>query len=122
MLTQVTKSFKFGRRIDHAHHRNLARHALEETVELSEAVHAATVNTDEHDTLIVVTSDHAHTMTLSGYSQRGKDILGLNSEVSDVDKMSYMTLSYANGPSGGQVRREMREDDISEWKSIFRYF
>lgn len=105
--------FVEGGRIDHAHHRNLARHALDETVELSEAIHGATDITDEHDTLTVVTSDHAHTMTLSGYSQRGKDILGLNSEVSDVDKMPYMTLSYANGPSGGRSRRELREDEMS---------
>lgn len=47
--------FVEGGRIDHAHHENLARHALEETVEFSEAIHAATDITDEKDTLMVVT-------------------------------------------------------------------
>lgn len=56
--------FVEGGRIDHAHHDNEARHALEETVELSEAVQAASDITDEKDTLIVVSSDHSHTMTL----------------------------------------------------------
>lgn len=91
--------FVEGGRIDHAHHDNMARHALEETVEFSEAIQAAVDITDQKDTLIVVTSDHSHTMSLSGYSQRGKDILGLNSEMSDIDQMPYMTLNYANGPS-----------------------
>jgi alkaline phosphatase len=111
--------FVEGGRIDHAHHENLARHALEETVEFSEAIRAATEITDEQDTLIVVTSDHAHTMTLSGYSQRGKDILGLNSEASDVDGMPYMTLSYANGPSGGNQRYHMKDDEMSEFIENF---
>lgn len=42
--------------------------------------------TNQEDTLIVITADHAHTMSLSGYSKRGENILGLNSEVSDVGK------------------------------------
>lgn len=107
--------FVEGGRIDHGHHENLARHALEETVEFSEAIHAATEITDEHDTLMVVTADHSHTMTLSGYSKRGTDILGLNSMSSDIDKMPYMTLSYANGPSGGKERHDMKEDEMSEF-------
>lgn len=45
-----------------------------------------------------VTSDHAHTMTMSGYSLRGSNVLGLNSEVSDMDQKPYTTLNYANGP------------------------
>ena len=28
------------------------------------------------DTLIIVTADHAHSMTISGYSDRGSDIRG----------------------------------------------
>lgn len=104
--------FVEGGRIDHAHHMNLARHALEESVEFSEAIRAAMEITDEQDTLMVVTADHAHTMTMSGYSQRGKDILGLNTEVSDIDGMPYMTLSYANGPSGSKKRYKMKDDEM----------
>jgi alkaline phosphatase len=106
--------FVEGGRIDHGHHNNLARHALEETVEFAKAVQAATEITDEKDTLIVVTSDHAHTMSLSGYSHRGTDILGLNSKLSDIDDMPYMSLSYANGPSGGKQRYKMTENEMGK--------
>lgn len=112
--------FVEGGRIDHAHHSNLARHALEETVQFAEAVQAATQVTDEDDTLIVVTSDHAHTMTLSGYSTRGTDVLGLNSMMSDVDNMPYMTLSYANGPSGGKKRDQLVEQEMSEFHFLIK--
>lgn len=103
--------FVEGGRIDHAHHENLAQHALEETVEFSEAIRAAMQVTDVQDTLMVVTADHAHTMTISGYSQRGQSIVGMNSEVSDIDGMGYLTLSYANGPSA-QVRQEIKESPM----------
>lgn len=45
-----------------------------------------------------VTSDHAHTMTMSGYSDRGSNVLGLNTMISDMDSKPYTTLNYANGP------------------------
>ncbi|CRK98187.1 CLUMA_CG011552, isoform A [Clunio marinus] len=104
--------FVEGGRIDHAHHQNFAKHALEETVEFSEAIQTGIEMTSEEDTLIVVTSDHAHTMTMSGYSKRGQDILGLNSEISDVDNLPYMTLSYANGPSGVKKRYKIKKDEM----------
>lgn len=37
-------------------------------------------------------------MTMSGYSQRGSNVLGLNTEISDMDQKPYTTLNYANGP------------------------
>lgn len=46
----------------------MATLALDETKEFSKAVETAKNMTDEDDTLIVVTSDHSHTMTYSGYS------------------------------------------------------
>lgn len=110
--------FVEGGRIDHGHHQNLARHALEETVELSEAVRAVVEMTDEKDTLIVVTADHAHTMTLSGYSRRGKDILGLNSQLDD-DGSPYATLAYANGPSA-KASKTFDENEMSELR--FKFF
>lgn len=55
--------------------------------------------TSDDDTLIVVTSDHAHTMSISGYSRRGDDILGLNGDLSNKDHMPYSTLNYATGPA-----------------------
>lgn len=90
--------FVEGGNIDWAHHETHAHVALDETVMLSNAVKRAVEMTSRDDTLIVVTSDHSHTMTLNGYPHRGSDILG-HPKVSVVDKMPYSTLSYANGPS-----------------------
>jgi alkaline phosphatase len=86
--------FVEGGRIDHAHHENLARHALEETVQFSEAIRTATEVTDEKNTLVVVTSDHSHTLTLSGYSSRGKDILGekKKSNSFEIDNTNILIL------------------------------
>lgn len=57
-----------GGRIDHGHHDGVAARALDETVEFSKAIDLARKRTSEEDTLIVVTSDHSHTMSISGYS------------------------------------------------------
>lgn len=84
-------------RIDMAHHENWARRALDETAEFSRTVELARRLTNETDTLIVVTSDHAHVMTINGYPRRGNDILGLSGSKGS-DNLPYTTLSYANGP------------------------
>jgi alkaline phosphatase len=62
--------------IDHAHHDGYARHALQETSELDDAVTYAARVTNPDDTLIIVTADHSHTLTISAYPERGADILG----------------------------------------------
>nr|XP_018911474.1 PREDICTED: alkaline phosphatase-like isoform X1 [Bemisia tabaci]XP_018911475.1 PREDICTED: alkaline phosphatase-like isoform X2 [Bemisia tabaci] len=90
--------FVEGGRIDHGHHKTKAQKALIETIGFAEAIEVALKTTDPEETLIVVTADHGHTMTISGYPKRGNDILGV-AEVSDVDQLTYTTLSYANGPS-----------------------
>ena len=96
-------------RIDHAHHAGNARRALEDTVELSNAVRRAMEMTREQDTLIIVTADHSHAFTIAGYPHRGNPILGLVKPVPNIDgaatKLSldkngqpWTTLGYANGP------------------------
>ncbi|XP_031628391.1 membrane-bound alkaline phosphatase-like [Contarinia nasturtii] len=85
-----------GALIDKAHHDNYARIALDETREFAKAIALAQSITNENETLIVVTSDHAHTMTYNGHSKRGNDVLGLSSEIA-MDGLPYTTLSYANG-------------------------
>jgi alkaline phosphatase len=93
-----------GGKIDHAHHMGNAFRALDETVALSDAVRAADELTDDADTLILVTADHAHTLTFAGYPVRGNPILGLASEEAasglalDMLGLPYTTLGYANGP------------------------
>ncbi|XP_044759337.1 membrane-bound alkaline phosphatase-like isoform X2 [Coccinella septempunctata] len=91
--------FVEGGMIDQAHHFNLAGKALDETVEFSKAIRRATQLTNEKDTLIVVTADHAHTMIIGGYPKRGENILSLTN-FTDVFPMGgpVPVLSYANGP------------------------
>lgn len=56
-----------GGRIDHAHHRTLARLAIDETLEFHKTVETVSGLVDLDDTLVLVTSDHSHTMTVGGY-------------------------------------------------------
>ncbi len=91
-----------GGRIDHAHHAGNAGQALSETVAFDDAIRAALEMTSRDDTLIIVTADHSHTLTMSGYAERGTPILGLSTmngtPVPAADGLPYTTLGYANGP------------------------
>lgn len=113
--------FVEGGRIDTAHHSSKAHKALDETVEFSKAVQKAVDMTSEDDTLIIVTSDHAHTMSYSGYAERGSDIFGYAGTASDSDY--YTILNYANGPgyktAGKGSRYVPRADEISKYN--FKY-
>ncbi|GBP04313.1 Alkaline phosphatase, tissue-nonspecific isozyme [Eumeta japonica] len=90
--------FVEGGRIDHAHHDTLAMKALDETAEFAKAIEYARKKTNLQETLIVVTSDHSHTMSVAGYSSRKNDIFGVNNAQLALDQLPYATLSYANGP------------------------
>ena len=83
-----------GGKIDQAHHQNHARLALEEMVELENAIKEV-VDMDLDDTLIIVTADHAHSMIFNGYPARGKDIFGV---LTKQNVEPYETLVYATGP------------------------
>lgn len=95
-------------RIDHAHHETNAFRALTETIEFANAVKTGHAKTSREDTLIVVTADHSHVMTISGYAARGTPILGLSTAIDnaggpdtaarDATGLPFATLSYANGP------------------------
>lgn len=86
-----------GGLIDIAHHETKAAISLDETLEFDKAIELARAMTDPQDTLIVVTSDHAHPLTISGYPGRGTDILGLNQYDIDLDGLKYSTLNYPIG-------------------------
>jgi alkaline phosphatase len=98
-----------GGRIDHGHHYGNAFRALTETIEFARAIGIATDRTSAEDTLIVVTPDHGHVFTMSGYPTRGNDILGLTigndhrghpaqEPALDALGLPYTTLGYQNGP------------------------
>lgn len=113
-------------RIDHAHHASNAYRALDDTAELSAAVSAAVAMTDARDTLIIVTADHSHAMSMGGYSTRGNPILGkvvLNDDLGnpepspalDNNEKPYTTISYQSGrgfieAAGGDSRYDYPAD------------
>lgn len=70
--------------------------ALDETIQFSNAIKLAVEMTNRDDTLIVVTSDHSHTMSMSGYPDRGNPIEGLNSYLSDVGMEIGFKTSWNN--------------------------
>ncbi|CAL4060514.1 unnamed protein product, partial [Meganyctiphanes norvegica] len=82
--------------IDEAHHENRARVALDETLSLDKAVQKALEMTSNEDTLIVVTADHSHALTMVGRPDRGHDILGVIGPADD--QLPYTTLMYSSGP------------------------
>lgn len=83
-------------RIDTSHHENRAQLALEEVVELHKAVEYVKANTNDKDTLIIVTADHSHPYTVSGYLPRSRNVLGAG-DFSIEDKMWIFSSSYAQG-------------------------
>ena len=92
-----------GGRIDHANHANNAAKALADLAALDEAVKVALELTNPRDTLIVVTADHSHGLTISGYPSRGNPILdvvrdGRGQPIRREDGKAYTTLNYATGP------------------------
>ncbi|MEX1668142.1 alkaline phosphatase [Zhongshania guokunii] len=92
-----------GGRIDHAHHAGNAFNALNETIAFADAVATAVSLSQRDDTLIIVTADHGHAFSISGYPKRGNPILGKVIEVGSTvpaqasDGMPYTTLGYRNG-------------------------
>ena len=94
-------------RIDHAHHGNNAYRALEDTLALDDAVTTAQKLLGQ-DSLVIVTADHSHTFTISGYPRRGNPMLGLvrgpDGELGkDLNGQPYTTLGYANGSSAAKL-------------------
>ncbi|MFJ1253160.1 alkaline phosphatase [Cupriavidus sp. CuC1] len=102
-----------GGRIDHALHGTNAKRALEDTIAFDDAIKRALSMVDLSDTLVVVTADHDHTMTINGYSHRGNPILGKTTDVKTkqpqaaADGKPYTTLVFGNG---GTPRKPTRDD------------
>ncbi|CAG0906993.1 unnamed protein product [Cyprideis torosa] len=63
-------------RIDHALHMNRAHVALKDVLALDEAVRQTAKMLNSEESLILVTADHSHVMTINGYPKRGENILG----------------------------------------------
>jgi alkaline phosphatase len=108
-----------GGRIDHGHHAGNAYRALTDTIAMAEAVKVAQQLTNDEDTLIIVTADHGHTLTIAGYPSRGNPILGkadsglgligISPLATDSLGLPYTTLGYMNGPGGWTGNGTRRE-------------
>jgi alkaline phosphatase len=112
-------------RIDHGHHAGNAYRALDDTIELSNAVRAALERVDLDETLVVVTADHSHVLTIAGYPTRGADILGLVTQngldgrptgepARDLEGRPYTTLGYANGPGAENAGVDLTDVDTAD--------
>ncbi|MFM5341821.1 alkaline phosphatase [Aeromonas veronii] len=106
-----------GGRIDHALHGTNAKRSLTDAVALDEAVKTALGKVDLNNTLIVVTADHDHTMTINGYSAKGNPVLDLvkngdGSTQNDADGKPFTTLVFGNGPNRPDVRPVLTSDQV----------
>jgi alkaline phosphatase len=113
-------------RIDHGHHAGNAYRALKDTQEFSETIAQTLSRIDLNETLVIVTADHSHTLTMAGYPTRGNPILGTvvtNDEQGNradrawaaEDGKPFTTLGYRNGPgveyeTEGDNKRIIRSD------------
>jgi alkaline phosphatase len=94
-----------GGRIDHGSHASNAFRTLTDAVAMNEAVKTVLRKVNLDETLIVVTGDHSHTLTIAGYARRGNPILGISIGVDGepalgTDGKAYTTIGFANGPGG----------------------
>ncbi|XP_078575058.1 alkaline phosphatase-like [Branchiostoma floridae x Branchiostoma japonicum] len=107
-----------GSRIDHGHHEGKAVKAINEAVAFDDAVEVAKDLLNLDETLIVVTADHAHTVSLGGWdTARASPIFGkldpdyVVESVGDKlvpDGKPYTALQYGTGP--GYNISALRED------------
>merc|ERR1712037_1011161 len=88
-----------GGRIDAAHHNGQAVRALSETLAFDKAIEEVLKLVDLEETLVLVTADHAHTMSIGGYTNRELDITGsMYGDDGGEEAINMSILSYGNGP------------------------
>lgn len=99
-----------GGRIDHAEHSTLPKKAFVDVGAFDAAIQTALAMVDTSETLIVVTADHDHTMTINGYGKRGQSILDTvkdfhtGQDALDADGLPYTVISFGNGESRPATR------------------
>jgi len=108
-------------RIDAAHHNGEATKALSETLAFDKAIEEVMKLVDTSDTLVIVTADHAHTLSIGGYTGRFHDITGvvddpMGYENDAADGESLSILSYGNGPGF----KKLNTTGAGDWTNIDR--
>ncbi|CAL1531293.1 unnamed protein product, partial [Lymnaea stagnalis] len=115
-----------GGRIDSAHHDSQASKALHDVLALARAVETAVRLTDRSDTLILVTADHSHVMSIAGYASRGNPILGISDLGGSanlerpLDLVPYTTIVYGNGPGFTSPRANLTSVDTENPEYTFQ--
>ena len=114
-----------GGRIDHALHNTNAKRALEDTIAFDDAIKRALGLVDLKNTLVVVTADHDHTMTINGYSHKGNNILGKVTDIKKTtvqktpvlatagDSLPYTALVFGNGAVRNATRSDLTSTDTA---------
>jgi alkaline phosphatase len=104
-----------GGRIDHAGHSNLAKHAVNETLEFDRSVKAGLDLTDKTDTLIVVTADHETAgMAINGYA--AIDVGGDAMFSQPAGPGGDHIVTFATGPGGKRESEEDKAHDDSTYR------
>ncbi|QYF91587.1 alkaline phosphatase [Massilia sp. PAMC28688] len=99
-----------GGKIDHALHDSNASRALSETIAFDDAIKAViermkVLDPGLRNTLIVITADHDHAISMNGYGKRGNPILDIvrnytdGQPARDADGKTFTTLVFGNGPN-----------------------
>lgn len=111
-------------RVDHALHAGNAYRALTDNIEFVKTVQLTLDKVNLEDTLILVTSDHGHTLAFAGYPERNNPILGLvravNEETGESevvmaqDGKPYTTLGFLNGPGSVYYAEENDDGTVPE--------
>lgn len=96
-------------RIDHAHHDGNAWRAVEDTIEFDDAIGRTVSLIDESDTLVLVTADHSHTMTIGGYPVRAPsdlpyEVTGADAGYAERERGGLFSVVYGLDGSSGRVR------------------
>lgn len=107
--------FVEGGRIDHGNHFTRAHLALDECNEFDKAIENAVDRTNPYETLVVVTSDHSHPVSVAGYGPRGNDVLGLVEGMDDLNGHGFAVMNFPVGPDqyiGKDIREEF-DDRLS---------
>ncbi len=98
---------------------------LQAQAALDQAVARALSKVDLDETLVIVTADHGHVLSFSGYPRRGNPILGKVVEpdatsengvrlARDANNLPYTTLSYANGLGHRSPRQDLADVDTTD--------
>ncbi|MGQ5525241.1 alkaline phosphatase [Chitinimonas sp. PSY-7] len=113
-----------GGRIDHALHGTNAKRVMEDTIAFDNAIKTAMAKVDLSNTLIVVTADHDHTMTINGYAKIGNPILDIarsykdGQPALDADGNTYTTLVFGNGPNRPDVRTSIASGNANASQAL----